>query len=58
MKVPPGVERIDATGKTIIPGLINAHGHVNSEERLGNYLRDGVTTILSLGGDKEFALRE
>jgi len=58
MKLPPGVERIDVTGKTIIPGLINAHGHVNSEEQLGKYLRDGVTTILSLGGEKEFALRE
>lgn len=58
VKVPAGAERIDATGKTIIPGLINAHGHVNSEDRLGVYLRDGITTILSLGGDKEFALRE
>jgi imidazolonepropionase-like amidohydrolase len=58
VKVPAGAERIDATGKTIIPGLINAHGHLNSEDRLGVYLRDGITTILSLGGDKEFALRE
>lgn len=58
VKVPTGAERIDATGKTIIPGLINAHGHLNSEDRLGVYLRDGITTILSLGGDKEFALRE
>lgn len=58
VKIPAGAERIDATGKTIIPGLINAHGHLNSEDRLGVYLRDGITTILSLGGDKEFALRE
>jgi imidazolonepropionase-like amidohydrolase len=58
VKVPAGAERIDASGKTIIPGLINAHGHVNTEAQLGIYLRDGITTILSLGGDKEFALRE
>src|SRR6266478_6091309 len=58
VKIPAGAERIDATGKTIIPGLINAHGHLNSDDRLGVYLRDGITTILSLGGDKEFALRE
>ena len=58
VKLPEGAERIDATGKTIIPGLINAHGHVNSPAQLGVYLRDGITTVLSLGGDKEFALRE
>ncbi|HEV2173602.1 MAG TPA: amidohydrolase family protein, partial [Nitrospira sp.] len=39
-------------------GLINAHGHVNSPEQLGFYLRDGITTVLSLGGDKEFSLRQ
>ena len=58
VKLPAGVTRIDATGKTIIPGLINAHGHVNSPEQLGVYLRDGITTVFSLGGDKEFALRK
>ena len=26
--------------------------------QFGVYLRDGITTVLSLGGDKEFALRE
>lgn len=58
VRIPNGAERIDARGKTIIPGLINAHGHVKSEDQLGVYLRDGVTTILSLGGDTEFSLRE
>jgi imidazolonepropionase-like amidohydrolase len=58
VKLPRGVARMDATGKTIIPGLINAHGHVNDPAQLGVYLRDGITTVLSLGGDKEFALRE
>jgi imidazolonepropionase-like amidohydrolase len=58
VKLLPEAERIDATGKTIIPGLISAHGHVNDPAQFGIYLRDGITTILSLGGDKEFALRE
>lgn len=58
VKLPKGVTRIDATGKTIIPGLINAHGHVNDPAQLGTYLRDGITTVFSLGGDREFALRE
>ncbi len=58
VKLPAGVTRIDAAGKTIIPGLINAHGHVNDPVQLGYYLLDGITTVLSLGGDKEFALRQ
>jgi imidazolonepropionase-like amidohydrolase len=58
IKVPPGTERINATGKTIIPGLICAHGHVSNAAQFGVYLRDGITTVFSLGGDKEFALRD
>ena len=58
VKLPRGVLRVNATGKTIIPGLINAHGHVSDPAQLGIYARDGVTTLFSLGGDKEFALRQ
>ena len=65
--VPPGAEQIDVTGRTIMPGLINAHGHVNDvrgleadpsfyteehvESQLARYARYGVTTVFSLGGD-------
>ena len=58
VKYPQGVQRIDASGKTIIPGLISAHSHLNDASQFGIYLRDGITTVLSLGGDKEFALRD
>jgi imidazolonepropionase-like amidohydrolase len=58
VKLPRGVQKIDATGKTIIPGLINAHGHINDLSQLGIYLRDGITTVQSLGGAKEVELRE
>jgi imidazolonepropionase-like amidohydrolase len=58
VKLPAGVQHIDAKGKTIIPGLISAHSHVNDASQFSIYLRDGVTTILSLGGNKEFALRD
>jgi len=58
MALPPGIERIDVTGQTIIPGLINGHGHVNSLDQLGIYARDGVTTVMSLGGDHELELRD
>jgi imidazolonepropionase-like amidohydrolase len=58
VKLPRGVQKIDASGKTIIPGLINAHGHINDLSQLGIYLRDGITTVQSLGGAKEVELRE
>ena len=57
VKIPVGATRIDATAKTIIPGLINAHGHVSNAAQLEVYLRDGITTVLSLGGDQEITLR-
>src|SRR6478752_5216815 len=56
--VPVGAERNDLSGKTVIPGLVNAHGHVNTAEQLDLYARYGVTTVFSLGGDREIALRD
>jgi imidazolonepropionase-like amidohydrolase len=67
VRVPAGAEQISLTGRTIIPGLINAHGHVgstlglksgpevNTEEnvsrQLALYARYGITTVASLGDD-------
>ncbi|MDP9348913.1 MAG: amidohydrolase family protein, partial [Gemmatimonadota bacterium] len=31
VRVPAGAHRVDAAGKTIIPGIIDVHGHVGSE---------------------------
>lgn len=72
--IPEGAERIDVSGKTIVPGLINAHGHVsdvrglegghytreNLIRQLGLYARYGVTTVASMGGDgpEAIALRD
>jgi len=59
--VPAGAEPIALTGKTVIPGLINAHGHVNVPDRdLKTYAAYGVTTVFSLGGEvaPHFAARE
>jgi imidazolonepropionase-like amidohydrolase len=58
VKVPPGTQQIDISGKTIIPGLINGHGHVSDMGQLGLYARYGVTTVFSLGGDKEISFRD
>jgi imidazolonepropionase-like amidohydrolase len=65
--VPAGAERIALTGKHVIPGLVNAHGHVGNTVGMEqgkysaeNVLRDlrtyaayGVTTVYSLGDDQE-----
>lgn len=59
--VPAGAERIALTGKTVVPGLINAHGHVNNTARdLATYAAYGVTTVYSLGDEKPdaFAARD
>ncbi|HEX6163254.1 MAG TPA: amidohydrolase family protein [Vicinamibacterales bacterium] len=66
--VPAGATRVDLKGKTIMPGLINAHGHVPATTGLrtdaASYTRDnllrqlrtyamyGVTTVFSLGDDQ------
>lgn len=52
VQVPAGAERIALAGKTVVPGLINAHGHANSLPRdLDTYAKYGVTTVVSLGND-------
>lgn len=65
--IPPGTTRIDMTGKTIMPGMINAHGHVqkgfnNSTpipirddmiRRLRMYASYGVTTVVNLGANPD-----
>jgi imidazolonepropionase-like amidohydrolase len=72
--VPAGATRVALTGKTVIPGIINAHGHVGNTVGLqqGHYsaenvMRDlklyadyGVTTVFSLGDDQEagFKIRD
>jgi imidazolonepropionase-like amidohydrolase len=59
--VPAGAERIPLAGKHVVPGLINAHGHVNSAERdLKTYAVYGTTTVFSLGGENPaaFAARD
>lgn len=49
--VPAGATRIDATGKTIIPGLIDMHVHVMlcGEDSLFGFLGTGITTVRDLG---------
>jgi imidazolonepropionase-like amidohydrolase len=50
VKIPAGAKTIDATGQTIIPGLINAHGHVglvvNGVNKADGYTRENVSAQL------------
>ena len=58
--IPANAERISLAGKTVIPGLINAHGHVNAARDLLTYAAYGVTTVFSLGSEPQevFVARE
>lgn len=70
--VPPDADVVDVSGKYIMPGLINAHGHVgatvgldangeysraNLLRQLSLYARYGITTVFSLGGDEDAGFR-
>lgn len=52
----PSGEVIDATGKTVLPGLWDMHAHVKEEEGL-MHLANGVTTVRDLGGVVAAALK-
>jgi imidazolonepropionase-like amidohydrolase len=67
--IPQGARVVDLTGRTIIPGLINAHGHAglvaggqnradaytreNVQAQLLQYERYGVTAVLTLGLNRD-----
>jgi len=69
LKAPAGAETVDLTGKFVMPGIINLHGHLGNavgleqdpklytrasvENDLKTYASYGVTTMLSLGLDKD-----
>ena len=45
-----GAERIDAAGRTVLPGLIDAHVHVWDMPELAGYLAHGVTSVRNVAG--------
>ena len=68
VSIPEGAARVDLRGKTIMPGIVNAHGHLAGVRGLESgpqfYTRDdlvrqlttyaayGVTTVVALGDDQ------
>jgi len=71
--IPAGARVVPLSGKTITPGLINAHGHITDvrgmksspefytpehiAHQLNLYARYGITTVFSLGGENATAVR-
>lgn len=72
IQVPDDAEIVDGKGKTLVPGIINLHGHVgltkgmvqaqenytreNVIDNLRTYAWYGVTTTTSLGTDKDLVV--
>jgi imidazolonepropionase-like amidohydrolase len=54
LSAPAGAAVTDLTGKFVVPGIINAHGHVsaNAVPELRQYALYGITTAVSQGTDK------
>jgi len=58
-RVPSGAVVVDASGKFVVPGIINAHGHVgaNPLPQLRQYALYGVTTTTSMATDPDEVVR-
>ena len=73
LKVPPGAETTDLTGKFVMPGIIDLHVHLAAtvdlvqdaknqtresfEKYLKTYAAYGVTTVLSMGTDPDLVFK-
>lgn len=67
VEVPEGAARVDLTGRTVMPGIVDTHVHLRSEDRatlvedLQRKAYYGVAAVLSLGrgtGDAAFGVRD
>jgi imidazolonepropionase-like amidohydrolase len=54
VRIPSGFQKVDATGKTILPGLWDMHAHFEQVEWGPIYLAAGATTVRDVGNEFEF----
>jgi len=54
VKIPGNAERIDARGKTVLPGLWDMHAHFEQGEWGPIYVAAGVTTVRDCGNEFEY----
>src|ERR1700722_18173054 len=54
VKIPRGATKVDARGKTILPGLWDMHAHFEQVEWGPIYLAAGATTVRDCGNEFEF----
>src|SRR6202167_4414711 len=54
VKIPSGAQKVDARGKTILPGLWDMHAHFEQVEWGPIYLAAGATTVRDVGNEFEF----
>lgn len=69
LKAPAGAQRVDLTGRYVMPGIINLHSHLgnvvdltqdpknftraNMDKNLKTYASYGVTSAMSMGSDQD-----
>jgi imidazolonepropionase-like amidohydrolase len=73
LKAPAGAETVDLSGKFMMPGIINLHGHIGNtvdlqqdakfytrdsiQKNLATYASYGVTTVVSMGTDQDLIFK-
>ncbi|MCX4683375.1 amidohydrolase family protein [Kitasatospora purpeofusca] len=55
LAAPAGATVVDGSGRTLLPGLIDAHTHTSDTDQLRRALLFGITTELDMGGTPSVA---